>query len=86
LVLVEKGQYNFEEVETKKIEIPSATVIELKFQITQINPNISKLKKKIAADPSNRKINTWIEDLAKLETTKADLMQKIRHEGTRKIH
>jgi len=64
-----------QEIETKVIPVDSAI---LKLSLAEINPNISKLKKKIENDPYSKRVDRWKEQLFKLELQKQEIHNKLK--------
>lgn len=62
---------------TEQPKIISPIVAQLKVTLQEINPNISKLKKKLANDPNNKKRAEWEENLGRLQIQKKAILKSI---------
>ncbi len=78
IIQVEKGTY-IEAVIEKPKKFNTAAVAELKLSVAQINPNISKLKKKIAEQTTSKRLQGWVEELGQLTAIKNDMIKQIRN-------
>lgn len=75
IIQVEKtGNY---QIEDEKPKIITPVVAQLKVTLQEINPNISKLKKKLANDPNNKKRAEWEENLGRLQIQKMAILKSI---------
>ncbi len=81
IINAEKGIFLMPEIEKPK-KVNSAASAELKLSLAQINPNISKLKKKIAEQTTSKRLQGWKEELSQLYAIKNDILKQLRdYEG-----
>lgn len=80
IINAEKGIYitEVEKVEKPK-KVNNSAVTELKSSLAQINPNISKLKKKIAEQTTSKRLQGWIDELGQLQAIKNDILKQLRN-------